>query len=424
MYGRLRHRLYPGNTNTLKSKHSRKRNMLRKIQNFLLSPIFIIAVVLISIAFRLYSLPKISTDMEAGLFDWYGFILKRGFVNAFKENFALYTPPYLYLLALATLVNGVVSRVTLIKLISIFFDAVSAFFVYKIVGVKYPANRAPFLAAALAFTLPTVILNSSYWGQCDSIYTSFLLACIYFLLIERPIWAMSFFSLAFAFKLQAIFLLPFLGVYTLRRKIPWLSFALIPVIYVILSIPTIWAGRPWLDVLTIYAHQTDKFPKWSSTTPTMYLPLQGQVPITDNLSMLAVIGAVLIASIWIFASWRKQNAEKHNEMLLAALASVALVPFILPRMHQRYFYPQDLLSLVIVFFQPELWFLPIISQVVSVIAYAPFLFNKSFQLTILGAKYSALLYMALPLEVILLAVILWTQFRRPKQDVIQAEPPE
>jgi Gpi18-like mannosyltransferase len=273
MSGRVRHHLH--NTHTLKPKFARKSNMLKKIQNFLLSPIFIITVLLISIAFRLYSLPKISLDMEAGLFKWYGFILKRGFVNAFKEDFALYTPPYLYLLALTTLVDGIVSRVTLIKLISILFDVVSAFYVYKIVCIKYPLGRAPWLAAALAWALPTVILNSSYWGQCDSIYTAFLLACVYFLLTERPVWAMFFFSVAFAFKLQAIFLLPFLGVYTLRRKIPWLSFALIPITYIILSIPTIWAGRPWLDVLTIYAHQTEKFPKMVIHHTNLVSPIAG-----------------------------------------------------------------------------------------------------------------------------------------------------
>jgi Gpi18-like mannosyltransferase len=390
--------------------------MLKRIQSFLLSPLFIIIVVAISLAVRVYSMRHISLDMEAGLFKWYGFILKRGFVNAFKEDFALYTPPYLYFLWLASLVNGIVSTVTLIKLISIVFDVLSAFFVYKIVRVKYPTGTAPWLAAALAFSLPTVILNSSYWGQCDSIYTAFLLACVYFLMLERPNWAMLSFSVALAFKLQAIFLLPFLGVYTLRRKIPWWSFALIPLIYIILVAPTVWAGRPWLDVLTIYAHQTDKFPKWSSTTPTMYLPLQGQLELTPTLTVLTVALAVMIASAWIIAAWLRRNPDTKKEIVMAGLASVALVPFILPRMHQRYFYPQDLLSLVIVFFEPELWFLPIISQVVSVLAYGPFLFNRNFQISLFGAKYSALLYVALPLQAILLTVVLIGQFRRSKQE--------
>jgi len=313
--------------------------MLKKVPNILLSPIFIGLLLLVSLLIRWISLPLMSLDMQAGLFDWYGFILKRGFVNAFKENFALYTPAYLYLLWLATLLNGIVSRVALIKLISIFFDILSAFFIYKIILLKYPRTRVPLLAAALGFSLPTVILNSSYWGQCDSIYTAFFLVCLYFILIERPVWALFFFSLAFAFKLQAIFLLPFLAFYTLRKRIPWLSYLFIPLVYVAFAIPTIYAGRPWQDVMTIYAHQTDKFPKWSSTTPTMYLPLQGKIPLTGTLTLVTVILAAIILMTWIYLAWKKREKDGYSSMILTALASVALVPFILPRMHQRYFYP-------------------------------------------------------------------------------------
>ena len=388
--------------------------MLKRVQIILLSPIFIGLILVLSLVIRRFSLPIISLDMEAGLFDWYGFILKRGFVNAFKENFALYTPAYLYLLWLASLVDGIVSRVTLIKLISIFFDGLSAFFIYKIIWLKYPHTRIPLLAAVLGFTLPTVILNSSYWGQCDSIYTSFLLGCLYFLLVERPAWAILFFSLAFAFKLQAIFFLPFLAVYTLRKRIPWLSYLIVPIIYGAFALPTIYAGRSWWDVMTIYLHQTDKFPKWSSTTPTMYLPLQGRIPLTDTLTLATVVLATFILLVWVYLAWKKHESDGYSSITLASLASVALVPFILPRMHQRYFYPQDVISLVAAFFLPELWFLPILSQVISVISYGPFLFNTNFQIHLFDRNLNAILYLALPLEILLLVVTLWRQYYPPK----------
>jgi hypothetical protein len=134
---------------------------------------------------------------------------------------------------------------------------------------------------------------------------------------------------------------------------------------------------------------------------------------------VTVVVAVMLASTWIIATWLKRNPDAKKEFVMAGLASTALVPFILPRMHQRYFYPQDLLSLVIVFFQPELWPLPIISQIISVLAYGPFLFNRSFQISLFGAKYSALLYVALPLEAILIAVVLWKQFRKTKENTEQ-----
>jgi Gpi18-like mannosyltransferase len=57
------------------------------------------------------------------------------------------------------------------------------------------------------------------------------------------------------------------------------------------------------------------------------------------------------------------------------LVSVALVPFVLPKMHDRYFYPADVFSLLAAFYMPELWFVPILYQVISTLAYMVFLFN-------------------------------------------------
>lgn len=383
---------------------------IKKPSTFLL-PMLIAALVLISIIVRYYSLPVRTMDMEA-LLNWYRFILKNGFVDAFKENFAIYTPPYLYMLAMATAIDGWTSRVTTIKLISIFFDILCAIFVYKIVWLKYAQTRIPLLAAALMFALPTVMLNSAYWGQCDSIYTAFLLACLYFLLTERPVWAILFFGLAFSFKLQAMFLFPFLAAYTLRKKIPWFSYLLVPVTYIVLAIPTIMTGRPWRSVMTVYMAQAEKHPRWAPTTPTLYTFLeQARTPITQTLTLMALILAAIIVSVWVILAWKKRETDTHGSMLVAALASVGMVPFILPQMHQRYFYPQDVIALVVAFYRPKLWFLPVLSQIVSIIAYAPYLFNL--RLTIPIVNLDALVYLALPLEILLLSVIMWKQFRSP-----------
>jgi Gpi18-like mannosyltransferase len=114
--------------------------------------------------------------------------------------------------------------------------------------------------------------------------------------------------------------------------------------------------------------------------------------------------------IWVYKTWKMREEAGYNPFILAALVSVALVPFILPRMHERYFYLQDLTTLIAAFFMPELWFLPILSQVISVIAYGPFLFNYGFSLYLFGQSVDTLLYLALPFEVIVLAVILRKQF--------------
>ncbi|KXK11697.1 MAG: hypothetical protein UZ14_CFX002002665 [Chloroflexi bacterium OLB14] len=68
------------------------------------------------------------------------------------------------------------------------------------------------------------MFNSTGWGQIDSLYTSFLLLCVYFLLKEKPFYAMLMFGVAFSFKSQSVFLLPFLGIMFLKGKINWYHF--------------------------------------------------------------------------------------------------------------------------------------------------------------------------------------------------------
>ena len=71
----------------------------------------------------------------------------------------------------------------LIKFVSIIFDYVCAIYSLKIV---YKLTNKNILLSLIAYAsvlfLPTVMLNGAMWGQCDSIYTSFILISLYYLL--------------------------------------------------------------------------------------------------------------------------------------------------------------------------------------------------------------------------------------------------
>jgi hypothetical protein len=64
-------------------------------------------------------------------------------------------------------------------------------------------------------------------------------------------------------------------------------------------------------------------------------------------------------------------------LIASALACLALVPFVLPRMHERYFYPAEIFSLVLVFYKPRLWFLPLLFQASGLLVYSNYLFENS-----------------------------------------------
>ena len=146
----------------------------------------IVLLFIIGIVFRGMALPAISADMYWAYIPWYEFLKTHG-VQAIGTNFSDYTPPYLYLLWLATLTSNYLPSVAAIKFISIIADVINAVLVYRIVALKYPTGLKPLLASILFWILPTIMMNSSLWGQADALYTLFLVVCLYYLLTDKPL---------------------------------------------------------------------------------------------------------------------------------------------------------------------------------------------------------------------------------------------
>ncbi len=328
---------------------------------------------LISAVIRYFSIPSINHDLKIFNLVWYKTLYQQGIASALATEFANYTPPYTYLLALATFTRQWISPLTAIKLIPTVFDLLGAILVYKIIKLKYQNPRVPLLAASIYFSAPTIMVNSSYWGQADSLYTFFLLACVYFVLTEKSFWAAAMLGVSFSFKAQAIFLGPFLFILALRKKINWLFFGMIPLIYLLAVLPVVMLGRPILNTLLIYTKQSDTFESLTMNAPNLYYLLPREwLGVIFPLGILVTLFAMLYWSV--FTAKSPMPLSRENLLLLAFL-SAALSPYLLPKMHDRYFYPADALSILLAFYMPSLWFLPVIYQIISFTAISGFLFN-------------------------------------------------
>ncbi len=357
-----------------------------------------IALIVLSLTLRVISIssPRSNIDMDGYLL-WYQTLYQQGIGKTLATDFSIYAPPYTYFLALATLTHDFIPPITAIKLIPICFDLLGAFYVYKIVKLKYQQGDIPYLASAVYFTAPTIILNSAYLGQIDSLYTSLLLVCLYFLLTEKPFISILAFGLAFSIKAQAVFFLPFLGIMTIRKRIPWLYFGLIPLVYLIAVLPTVLLGRPLLEALLIYAKQSDTFAVPSMNAPNLYSLFppawySGILPI-------GMTAAIILIVYWIFATSKNKTVFDAKYLILIAFISTTLVPFLLPKMHDRYFYPADVLSIVLAFYWPTLWFIPVLYQLGSIGAVSVFTFDTDPSFIIFGFI----------LNTISLAIVLRTQ---------------
>ena len=183
--------------------------------------------------------------------------------SAFGTDFTTYNPPYLYQLYLIARFFPDISNLLAIKIPSLITDFMCAYFVYRIVALKYPAQSFGIFAALAFLFTPTVVLNSAFWGQADVLFTAPLIACLYFLMVRRNTLAFVAFGISLAFKLQAIFLAPLLlGLFLNEGKYPGRHFLLVPLVLFFAIIPSWIAGRPLLDLILIYLRRRSNTSCW------------------------------------------------------------------------------------------------------------------------------------------------------------------
>jgi Gpi18-like mannosyltransferase len=336
----------------------------------------LLALAAVALAVRWVSRHEYTRDMEIYI-EWYTALDRAGGFRALGEEIGNYNAPVLYMFWILTFLPG--AAWAKIKLLWFVFDVVLVFFTYKIVGLKHEGWRVPALAAAVMALLPTVVANSAVWGQCDALLASLALGGVYFLLKGRDWAGVAMISLAFAVKPQAIFILPLLGFAVLLGRARWRTLLLVPALYLLLDVPAFIAGRDVVELLTIYfpARTSGVTEDLTSKAASLYafLPVGSRVDTVRALGQAfaaALVIGVLYAALG--AARRTRRKPDNTEILLAAAFLTALVPWVLPGMHERYFFLADVLTLVLVFYLPRLWILPLLSQVASLTGYIRYLF--------------------------------------------------
>ena len=340
--------------------------------NFIDLGIILIGVGL-AILMRLPLLDFKSSDFFNSLKPWYLTIHSLGF-SAFKSNFTTYNPPYLYLLYIIARTFPDMDKVLAIKIPSLITDFICAYFVYLLVNLRYPNKIYPIIAAFVFLYTPTVVLNSAFWGQADVLFTAPLLACLYFLMIKKNTLAFIAFGISLSFKLQALFLAPLLVGLLLRREVSWKQFLIIPVILFIAIIPAWIAGRPLLELLGVYIYQTQQYQLLAMTAATVYTWMPDVGLTQKYFTFTGVVFAAALSFLFAILTYKSQAKLTNPLLLKLALVSVLFVPFFLPKMHDRYFFPADVISIIFAFYFPEFFYVPVVIILSSFFAYQSTLF--------------------------------------------------
>ncbi len=334
---------------------------------------FLFAGIILGLLIRYRLLPFTSLDFWLDLNNWYDKIRNLG-LSALRADFSNYSPLYIYVLFIIHGLFPSLPNLLAVKFPSIFMDLVCASLAF---GLIFSATRSKLRAAFAClsvFLAPTMIFNSAYWGQADVFYTSFLVLGVWLLISRRFSLAMLSYGVALAFKLQSVFLGPFIAALFLIGFIPWKKIFLIPIPYVISIVPAWIAGRPLPQLLMIFWNQAGTYKRLTLNAASVYTWFsEDQYSLISKAGIFFAMGICLLFIAFIF--FRKRRIG-NGEIVLLATVSVFLVPFFLPSMHERYFYPADVFSILLVFCYPELFLVPVFSQLSSFFTYQPFFTDK------------------------------------------------
>ncbi len=329
------------------------------------------ALTVTALLLRLYWFDHQTYDYRDFLAPWIDFFRENGGFRALRYSVGNYNVPYLYFLALFSYFD--VPGLYPIKLLSVFFDVVLAWAVMKLVELYSDSHVRRLTAFFGILFLPTVFLNGAVWGQCDSIYAAFGVLGLWLALDDRPILSMISFAASFAFKLQAVFLLPIIAVLWVRGKFRLWHGLIFPAAYVGIVLPAVAMGRPFWDTITLYLNQTGSIGSGLNyNSPSMYALFDGSA----DVAFWSKAG-IILAFLFMFAVLLWLYGERHhinyNVIYAAALLLAVGIPFLLPHMHDRYFFVADVLALGFGVVFPKLFAVPVLVQFASLLGYHAYL---------------------------------------------------
>ncbi len=403
--------------------------------------LYVAGIVLVALYVRFTQMNQVSGDYADYLSHWVQTFREHGF-GAVAMEIGDYNLPYQYILAGIAALPA--SDLYLIKLVSIVFDLALAVMAMELVE-RFAHRRFAIPALTALLLIPTGWFNSAYWAQCDSLYALCILACLYAMLVDRPVWSVALLTVAFSFKIQTVFFFPMVlfgllhGKYKLRHA--WVF----PAVYLLLLLPALLAGRGLVSALTIYARQTAQYSyRLTMNAPNIYqfLPsgMVGNRPewfavlryipgvdpeiwsewftlksISRLLSALVPFAGALVASL-LFYLYKRRKYIALEQVWRLSLLSVLVLPLVLPKMHDRYFYLADVFAVLYALRYPKRWYVPVLVAGASFASYMPYLTTEK----PIDLRIAALMMLAA-------AVIVWLDLAHALREARAADrerPPE
>ena len=291
---------------------------------------------------RVSFIDHVSSDYEIYLSDWLARFGAVSFSEGMKQNIGEYNVLYQYILFIITRLG--VPALYAVKAVTFVGDAFLAGAAAHLAG-KGGRQSAAALCAVLL--LPTCVIDGGMFAQCDSLYAACAMWGLCHALSGRRTQSAVCFALSLAFKLQAVFILPVAAVLWCGRRLRLADALTFLGTLVLCALPALAGGKSVQQILSIYIGQTGLYHGLTYNAASFFglMNTAGLDPYAyGNFGMALAIGA--LALLLACAAPRAERMDGWDYLHLSLLM-VLLMVFLLPRMHERYFFMADILAVTL-----------------------------------------------------------------------------
>jgi len=285
---------------------------------------------------------------------------------------------YQYVIVLLHYIPG--NELHLIKIVSVIFDVICAITVFRITFNVTEGNvQKSVMSFGAVMVLPTVLLNSAAWAQCDSIYTAFVLLSLLHVIKGNNNRVFIYLALGYAFKQQAVFIVPFMIIMWLKGKIKARYIFWIPVVILFTMIPAMIAGRDFWELLSIYGKQVSTYSRLTMNYPGIFTVVDPGLEIENRKMIIASATVAAIAVLGFIAYYVRNRRFSVSPMFMITFAIFTSMTalYTLPVMHERYGYLPEVLAVVYAVTGFKRLAALVMMQFVSIVTYSRFLFGTT-----------------------------------------------
>lgn len=382
------------------------------IRNLIDKYLFEIAIgllILISVFIRFKLAPntELSPDYNFYYKEWVEFYRQNGIIKGLSNAPGDYYVPFNVIYALSSLFPC--EAWVPLSIVPAICEFISAFFIYKIFYLLTEKKRCSVFIGVMTLYLPFVIFDGALWKQVDAVYTCFLMIAMYKLLKQQYRGAMIWYSVAFAFKLQAILFLPlYLIIYItggfngaenegkeLSKKTAFsiLEFLWIPFVYLVAGLPEVLAKHGLRATYFAYLEQTGELDS-EGYGMVSYCPNIYNWGFDDHYKLLSTAAVMVLAAVLVviaFFCYRFREKIDRNLVLYLAIWTSWTCVILLPGMHERYDYAMlILLTPFAMMVRKKIMPFMIVANICSLIVYGITLFGAE----IIDIAYISIFYVA------------------------------